>query len=194
MKSRYMDYFLFQLINNLAGGWRLLDLFGVFCAEYLIFIMAFVALSLLIVYKDETQKKIHRKVVLKVSVAAALSYFFKIIIQLIYQRPRPFVSHEVLQLIDKSASSPSFPSGHTVLAFAIAFSIYFYNKKLGAIFLVLAALVGLGRIYVGVHYPLDVLGGILIGFLSAYVIEKISWNRLGKLGEAIKNLTNKNKP
>lgn len=152
-------------------------MFGVFCAEYLIFAMAFAAGGLLFIYKDDAQKRIHREVFLKVSSAVGLSYILKIIIQLIHQRPRPFVNHDVLQLVDKSAGSASFPSGHTVLAFAIAFSIYFYNKKLGAIFLVLAMLAGLGRIYVGVHYPLDVLGGVLLGCFSAYVVGKIPWNK-----------------
>jgi undecaprenyl-diphosphatase len=166
-----MDYALFQFINNLVGRWGPLDLFGVFCAEYLIFVMAFAVASLFFIWKDNEQKKIHREVVLKAFAAAVLGYIFKIIFQLIYQRPRPFITHDVLQLINNPAEA-SFPSGHTVLAFALAFSIYFYNKKLGLIFLFLATLVGLGRIYVGVHYPLDILGGILVGALSAFVVKK----------------------
>lgn len=174
-----MDYALFQLINNLAGRWWLLDFFGVFCAKYLIFVMAFAGVSLFVIWKDSAQKKIHQKVVLKVLTAAAVSYIFTMIIQFIHGRPRPFITHDVLQLIDKSAD-PSFPSAHTTIAFAMAFSVYFYNKKLGSVFLFLATLVGLGRIYVGVHYPLDVLGGILFGALSACIVQKISWEKILK--------------
>lgn len=166
-----MDYALFKIINNLAGRWWLLDFFGIFFAKYLIFVMAFAAASLLLIWKDEAQKKIHQEVVLKSFAAMSFGYILKIIIQLIYARPRPFVSHEVFKLIDKSADA-SFPSGHTVLAFAVAFSIYFYNKKLGTIFLTAAALVSLGRIYVGVHYPLDIFGGVLIAGCSVLVVEK----------------------
>jgi undecaprenyl-diphosphatase len=174
-----MDYALFQLINNLVGRWWPLDLFGVFCAEYLIFVMAFAVVILFFIWKDSAQKKIHQKVVLKSFAAAALGYIFKIIIQLIYQRPRPFITHDVLQLINNPFDA-SFPSGHTILAFALAFSVYFYNKKLGSVFLFLAALVGLGRIYVGVHYPLDILGGILVGALSACIVQKIPWEKILK--------------
>jgi undecaprenyl-diphosphatase len=166
-----MDYFLFQLINNLAGRWWALDIFGIFCAEYLIFIMIFIAAILLIVWKDPAQRKVHQMTALKSFLAALLGYFLRIVIQFIYFRPRPFVTHSVTQLINRSAIA-SFPSGHTVLAFALAFSIYFYNKKLGAGLLILAALVGLGRVYVGVHYPLDILGGILVGTLSAFAVER----------------------
>lgn len=167
-----MDYYLFQLINNLAGRWWFLDFFGIFFAKYLIFVMFFAAASLFVVWKDEAQKKIYQIVALKIFSTVALGYILKIIIHLFYQRPRPFVDNVVFQLINKSADSASFPSGHTVLSFAIAFSVYFYNKKLGALFLVLALLVGFGRIFVGVHYPLDVLGGILISALSAFAVEK----------------------
>ncbi len=174
-----MDYALFQLINNLAGRWWFLDFLGIFFAEYLIFVMVFLAATLLCIWKDEVQKMVRQIVALKAFAAAFFGYVLKIIIQLAYQRPRPFAVHEVLKLIDKSADA-SFPSGHTVLSFALAFSIYFYNKKLGVVFFVLAALVGLGRIYVGVHYPLDVLGGILIGALSAFVAERLPWNKVFK--------------
>ena len=165
-----MDYKFFQIINNLAGRWNGLDLIGIFCAKYLLWAMMIAVLGFLVIYKDKAEQKTHLKVTVKTFFAAFLGYFLKIAIQFFYVRPRPFVSHEVMQLIDKSAD-PSFPSGHTVLAFAIAFSIWFYNKKLGSIFLLLALLVGLGRIYVGVHYPLDVLGGVLVGALSAFVVK-----------------------
>jgi len=174
-----MDYALFQLINNLAGRWWLLDLFGVFCAKYLIFVTAFAVASLFFIWKDGAQRKIHQVVALKSCFAFLLGYILQIIIRFIFFKPRPFVSHEVIQLIDKSADA-SFPSGHTVLAFAIAFSIWFYNKKLGYILLILATLVGLSRIYVGVHYPLDILGGMLVGWLSAFAVEKIPWKKIFK--------------
>lgn len=166
----YMDYYFFQTINNLASKWKILDYFGIFCAEYLIFLMAITALFLLL---NIDNKKINTA---KIFFAVAGSYILKIIIQLLYFRPRPFMSHEVIKLIDKSPSA-SFPSGHTLVAFALAFSVYFYNKKLGAIFIFLAALVGLGRIYTGVHYPLDVVGGIFIAWLVVCAAQKLPWRK-----------------
>ena len=170
-----MDFFLFQTINNLAGKWKILDYFGIFCAEYLIFLMTAAIIILFLIRKDGLETK--KENILKASLSVAGSYFLKIIVQLFYFRPRPFVDHEVIKLFDKSPNA-AFPSGHTIVAFALAFSIFNYNKKLGALFIFLATLVGLGRIYTGVHYPLDVVFGIIIAWIAVYAIGKIPWKKL----------------
>ncbi len=164
-----MDFYFFQLINNLAGKWLALDWFGIFCAEYLIFIMVFLVIVWTIFNKKDSSAD--AVVILEIILAGFFGYLIKILINLIYFRPRPFAAHDVSLLIGKLADG-SFPSAHAFLSFAMAFMIYFYSKKLGIVFLVLAAFVSVSRIYVGVHYPLDVLGGILLGALSALVIKK----------------------
>lgn len=163
------DYQIFKLINDLAGKNQYLDWLGIFAAKYLIFLMV-IALVLGLLIKRWPD---YRLAIFKASVSGAIAFVINYLIGLIYFRPRPFVLNEVTKLIDKSPLEKSFPSGHATVAFAMAFSLYFYNKKLGVILLILALIVGLGRIYVGVHYPLDILGGILIGFLSAFLIEKL---------------------
>ena len=64
----------------------------------------------------------------------------------------------------------SFPSNAAALGFAIAAGVWFYNRAWGWGLLAIAALFGLSRIFGGVHYPLDVLAGALLGWGSAYVI------------------------
>jgi undecaprenyl-diphosphatase len=56
--------------------------------------------------------------------------------------------------------------------------MYRYNKKIGVYFLVAAALVGLSRVYVGVHYPFDILGGILLALVTVFIMERISWDKI----------------
>ncbi len=165
-----LDYQIFSAINNLAGRWAALDWVGIFCAKYLIFFIFFIAALIVLFGKKEKIGQFLFAV--KIFLAGTLAYALKLFILLFYNRPRPFAMHTVTQLIDKS-SEGSFPSSHATVAFAIAFSIYFYNKKWGAAFLILATLVGLGRVYVGVHYPFDILGGVLIGWLAASIMEKI---------------------
>lgn len=102
----------------------------------------------------------------------------------LFGRPRPYTVNEELVTLIKHLSSYSFPSGHTSSSFAAAFALFFMvPKKYGIPALVLAAMIGFSRMYVGVHYPTDVLGGITVGFLSAvvayYLVQMI--NR--KLGE-----------
>ncbi|MFH2136125.1 MAG: phosphatase PAP2 family protein [Patescibacteria group bacterium] len=173
-----MDYYLFQLLNNLAGRWRPLDWFGIFCAEYLIFIMAFVIVAWTIFNKNN--RRADAAIILEIILAAFFSYLVKIIINLFYFRPRPFSAHDVNLLIGKIFDG-SFPSAHTFLSFAMAFGIYFYNKKLGTVLLILAAFVSFSRIYVGVHYPLDILGGVTLAWISVYTVNKINWKKLLKI-------------
>jgi len=164
-----MDFYFFQLINNLAGKWRVLDWFGIFCADYLIFVMVFLIIVWTIFNKND--RRADEIVILEIILSGFLGYLVKILINLFYFRSRPFSVHDVNLLIGKLADG-SFPSAHAFLSFAMAFMIYFYSKKLGIVFLVLAAFVSISRIYVGVHYPLDILGGILLGAFSALLIKK----------------------
>jgi len=173
-----MDFYFFELTNNLAGRWRILDWFGIFCAEYLIFAMAFVIIAWTIFNKKD--RRADTVIILEIILAAFFSYFVKIIINLIYFRPRPFSAHDVNLLIGK-ISDGSFPSAHTFLSFVIAFIIYSYNKKLGAVLLISAALVGISRIYTGVHYPLDVLSGIILAGLAVYLVNKVNWKKILKI-------------
>lgn len=173
-----MDFYFFQLINNLAGQWRPLDWFGIFCAEYLIFIVVFLIIVWTIFNKNN--RRADATIILEIILAGFLSYLVKIFINLIYFRSRPFAVHDVNLLIGKLADG-SFPSAHAFLSFVMAFTIYLYNKKLGIVLLILAGLVSVSRIFVGVHYPLDVLGGIILAWLSVYLINKVNWKKIYKV-------------
>jgi membrane-associated phospholipid phosphatase len=69
-------------------------------------------------------------------------------------------------LIARSAD-PSFPSDHATGAFALAFGVWLYDRAIGSALLVVAALLSFSRIYVGTHYPGDVIAGALIGVAMA---------------------------
>ena len=84
-------------------------------------------------------------------------------------RPRPFVVNEAITpLITDVSPYRSFPSGHSGGSFAAMFALYkWVPKKIGIPALVLAALVALSRLYVGVHYPTDILAGCVVGFMCS---------------------------
>jgi undecaprenyl-diphosphatase len=98
-------------------------------------------------------------------------------------RPRPFnVSDEILPAVD-ILSDYSFPSGHTALAFAMAFVFYRYlPKKYGIPAIIIASFVGLSRVQLGVHYLSDVIGGIIFAYISTriaeYLVYKYHSNRI----------------
>ena len=86
-------------------------------------------------------------------------------------RVRPYERIEVLNILVKEPWDHSFPSGHTSAAFAAAWILYLrFGKKVGIPALILATLISFSRLYVGVHYPSDVLGGIFVGTLMAFVV------------------------
>lgn len=112
--------------------------------------------------------------------AMALNFLAtNITIKNIVARPRPYVSIEALEILIEQPGEFSFPSGHTSSSFAFAFAFYLLmTKKYGVPALVLAALIGISRLYVGVHYPTDVLGGLVIGVLCGLaVVRGIPWLR-----------------
>ena len=86
----------------------------------------------------------------------------------IFNRLRPFqVDTSIISIIMPSDSS--FPSGHTSSAFAAAVSIFLTNKKAGIMALILAVLIAFSRMYFFVHFPTDILGGILAGAICAKI-------------------------
>lgn len=96
------------------------------------------------------------------------------IIRFLYHRPRPFVALEnVTKLINQNSSEPSFPSGRAAFFFAIAFAVYLFDKKIGGILVLLALFLGLIRIYAGVHYPLDIIGGIAVAAFSVSLAQRL---------------------
>lgn len=92
-------------------------------------------------------------------------------------RPRPFLTHPELHPLIHLPTDFSFPSGHTSCAFAVAFVICaMLPKRYSIPALLMAAFVGLSRLYLGVHYPTDVLAGMFIGLgvakLSVWIVHR----------------------
>ncbi|MDI3311509.1 MAG: phosphatase PAP2 family protein, partial [Thermoanaerobacterium sp.] len=102
--------------------------------------------------------------------AAVIALSANFIISRFYFEPRPFVSHKVNLLI-KHPSDASFPSDHLSGGSAIAFTQLKGNKFVGLVMMMLTILLLIARVYVGVHYPVDVVAGFVIGFLSSKLVK-----------------------
>lgn len=164
-----MDVSLFNLINGLTGKWWFLDWLGIFFAEYGGYLMILIAIFLLIGEKN-WRKRIYFSASAILAVILARGLITEII-RFFYYQPRPFLVLKIQPLINHDLTS-SFPSGHAAAFFALALAIFYFNQKWGWRSLVLALVISLARVFVGIHWPVDVLAGALIGLGSAFLIKK----------------------
>ena len=98
-------------------------------------------------------------------------------------RTRPYEIVDGLHRIIEAQSDYSFPSGHTGSAFAVAVVVFLMcPRKIGVPVLVFAFVIAFSRLYVGVHFPTDVLGGALIGAVIAYLVCAVYRRKTGQKG------------
>src|SRR3989344_4229250 len=161
-----MNEAVFYFFYNFAHKSVLVDQAAVFAALYLPFIVVFLAFAYLIFFRRSLREFIF--VFFTAGVAVVISKILKILIH----APRPpFALERVQSLFEKT--SYAFPSDHATFFMALAVAIFFINKKAGLVFLALALLIGIARIVVGVHFPIDILGGFILGAVVAYFAKKI---------------------
>jgi len=97
-----------------------------------------------------------------------------IILKNFVARPRPFEMLTQLQALIKKPTDFSFPSGHTASSFAVAGAIYFLgNKNWGIGAFILAGAIGFSRLYLGVHYPSDVICGGMVGIFTSLLVKRL---------------------
>ena len=97
-----------------------------------------------------------------------------VIIKPIVARPRPYSINKTVQLLVTPLKDYSFPSGHTAASFASVSALYFAGRKrMAAGALIVSVLIAFSRMYLYVHYPTDVLGGLIIGLLCGWIADMI---------------------
>jgi undecaprenyl-diphosphatase len=167
MNLSQLDYQWFQLINQFAEKFPALNPLMAFCAVNLDYLFY---LGVIIYWFVRTPE--NRRMVINTLLSAAAALGTNGIIGAIYHRDRPFVVHHVIQLVEHEASA-SFPSNHAAAAFAVAASIWLWRRKDGWVWFLLAAIIGFSRIWSGIHYPTDIVGGAILGVLIAVMIGKL---------------------
>lgn len=121
--------------------------------------------------------KKYRKIGLAMLIALAVtSLIGEVFIKNIIQRPRAFTTFPDIEIIIKEPLSYSFPSGHTASSFAAAMVLGYYIKNWKYLFYFFAALVAFSRLYLFVHYPSDIIGGISLGVVCSLMTIKIIEN------------------
>jgi len=157
-----LDKRLFLAVNHLSHQNAFLDAIMVFCAQYIPFILAG---GLIIAWFYPRA----RHAAFRAALSGAGALILAPIVGLLHYHKLPFVLGLGTPLITHAPNN-GFPSDHASLCFGVAVSLLFSASPLGPYALVLALLVGFARIFVGVHFPTDVLAGAGLGTLVAGLV------------------------
>ncbi len=159
-----MNSWLFQKINDLAGQSVCLDSLGIFFAEYFGYLLA--VLVFVVFWKKY-------RIIFQSFLAGIVARFgFTELIRWLWPNPRPFVDNNVNLLLSHTDSA-SLPSGHAAFFFGLSTVVYLYNKKAGLLFFAASFLISISRVFGGIHWPLDVLVGAVVGIFSGWLVIKI---------------------
>lgn len=148
MKSKFMDKFMVTFTN--LGS--------------LLFVCSFTLA--LIAFGDEKVRKAGIELAVTLILSQGITYTLKILLG----RERPYNVLKDINTYNIILKDYSFPSGHTSASFSIATIIAFNLSRLAILALLGALIVGISRVYLAVHYPTDVLAGMVIGIGSAILI------------------------
>jgi undecaprenyl-diphosphatase len=135
-----------------------------------------------------------RRAAVAAGLSAGLALLLAQVVARLVDRPRPFVSDPGgVHLFARHAADAGFPSDHATAAFAIAVAVALRNRRWGAVALVAATVLAVGRVGIGVHYPSDVLAGAALGTLAALALWvsplRARVDGLGDLGGALRDRT-----
>ena len=161
-----MNNTIFFFFYNFAHRGVLLDDLIIFFAVYFPYIVILMAGIFLLFYRKSL------KDFFWVFLSAGIAVIMAEILKSLIHTERPFV---VLKNVHSlfAESSLAFPSGHATFFSALAMAIFFYHKKAGYYFILFALLIGLARIIAGVHFPIDILGGFILGASIAFFVKKL---------------------
>lgn len=160
------------MVNDIGKEHTYLNSVFSFIAEYLVI---FLELSILFIWFSRNKE--NRKMIICATITFICSIILGKILGLFYSNYQPFVELSDVNLLIEKEVDNSFPSDHTILFFSYCFSFWLFKRGIWILSLLVATLVGISRIWVGVHYPFDVLTSIIISFTIASLIYSIVRDR-----------------
>jgi undecaprenyl-diphosphatase len=117
--------------------------------------------------------------------AAGIAVLVNVPIRGFVERPRPFLDHQGLEVLVAGKNDYSFVSDHATIVMAMAVGLFVANRKFGLVALVLAVFGGFIRVYMGVHYPTDVVGGFALGTAVALLLSPVAMALLTPVMRAV---------
>ncbi len=122
--------------------------------------------------------KIKREQVIHALFACLFAFLAAVLIKHFFPTVRPFVLNGRETDVFIRPTDGAFPSEHTVIAFALAVTVFMHDRAVGWWFLVSALIIGVARVIANVHYPIDIVGGAFLGTIVAVIVEKLHFSDL----------------
>ena len=168
-----MNFRLFNDVHGLAGN-RFFDALMRFSAQYLLFAVFAVLALLLLVRLRADGLRTALWVALWPGAALVLSYLLGLAAAALHPEARPFTTHPRIHPLISHHPGQALPSDHTTAAFAIGLVVLaFLSRRVGLVLLAAALVIGFARVYVGVHYPGDILGSLLVSAVGVAIVALI---------------------
>lgn len=162
-----LDISLLNALTSFSLKLPLIDAAIIFCASTLAYLLC--ALFFVFLFTQRSTRHSKREIGSVALLTVCIARLGVVdLIHVFYQRPRPYIDLPVPHLL--SETTWSFPSGHATFFFALSTIVYLYNKQWGMDFFALTTLITIARVAAGVHYPSDIIGGLICGVCTAYFI------------------------
>ncbi len=180
-----MNLSIFYFFYHLSHRSIMFDRVVIFLADrayIIVFILAAMYLGYLFIFhRDWKDKKLTAWILegSTIGISVFSAWLVSFIIKVIAHAPRPFVRIPDLSPLIVHGGYDSFPSGHATVFFGLATAIYLYNKKIGIVFYVFATLIAVSRVITGVHFPVDIFVGAIIGIFVAGKVHFLFSSLLG---------------
>jgi undecaprenyl-diphosphatase len=165
-----IDWSIFHALNSqLRGNDSAQDAAEIFNAWAIFVLVAIAAATWFLARPGGSLRS--KQAAASAGISAVLALLVNTVLGHLWYHARPFADHpkQTVLLVHHGADN-SFPSDHASVAFAVAFAVLMFHRRLGVLLVVVAIGVGLDRILVGVHYPIDVGTSVLVGFGAALVV------------------------
>jgi undecaprenyl-diphosphatase len=165
-----IDATIFLTINGWVGHWPWLDgLMRILVNDYFMPVtMSLVLVALWFSGSSAAQRGGNQRAALYAIIAQVITNAMIATSNNLYYRQRPFIDHPAHLLFYRPTDS-SFPANSVAVAFTFATAIWLTNHRLGAVLYAFAAIFAFARVFCGVHYPLDVLGGAAFGIVGGWL-------------------------